>query len=216
MHLPNLNLLIESANEIISAAPPDLDGWTMQHAGVAYLSLSTLEEAPPVDEAVALNATGRQWPRQRHVPRRPRALPRRRDDPRHRSDRPGHHPAQTRRFGVAGGVRRVRRPGRRPPEGALVMTDLSCYGPDIEALADLAGDFDLRSPVDTRAWYRQTWTSIAEVLGFSQQLAAELDLRRGAREWVTATGEAGMAAFMVSSSMPWNRRRVTTLESSAP
>ncbi len=96
------------------------------------------------------------------------------------------------------------------------MTDLSCYGPDIEALADLAGDFDLRSPVDTRAWYRQTWTSIAEVLGFSQQLAAELDLRRGAREWVTATGEAGMAAFMVSSSMPWNRRRVTTLESSAP
>jgi hypothetical protein len=76
------------------------------------------------------------------------------------------------------------------------MTDLSCYGPDIEALADLAGDFDLRSPVDTRSWYRQTWESIAEALGFAQQLTAELARRRGAREWVTATGEAGMAAFM--------------------
>ncbi len=74
--------------------------------------------------------------------------------------------------------------------------DLTCYGRDIEALADLAGDFDLRSPVDTRTWYRETWESIAEALGFSQQLAAELGRRRGAREWVTTTHEAGMAAFM--------------------
>jgi hypothetical protein len=74
--------------------------------------------------------------------------------------------------------------------------DLTCYGPDIEALADLAGDFDLRSPVDTRTWYRQTWESLAETLGFAQQLAAELGRRRGAREWVTTTHEAGMAAFM--------------------
>ncbi len=78
-----------------------------------------------------------------------------------------------------------------------MTTDLHCYGADIEALADLAGDFDLRSPVDTRTWYRQTWESIAEILGFSQQLAAELDRQRGAREWVTATGEAGMTAFMM-------------------
>lgn len=74
--------------------------------------------------------------------------------------------------------------------------DLTCYGPDIEALADLSGDFDLRSPVDTRTWYSQTWESIAETLGFAQQLAAELGRRRGAREWVTTTHEAGMAAFM--------------------
>lgn len=33
MHFPNLNLLLESANEILSAAPPDLDDWTTQHAG---------------------------------------------------------------------------------------------------------------------------------------------------------------------------------------
>lgn len=75
------------------------------------------------------------------------------------------------------------------------MTDLHCYGADIEALADLAGDFDLRSPVDTRAWYAQTFTSIADTLGFSQQLALELERRRGAHEWVTTTHEAGMAAF---------------------
>ena len=76
------------------------------------------------------------------------------------------------------------------------MTDLTCYGRDIEALADLAGDFDLRSPVDTRTWSRQAWESVAEILGFSQQFAQELDRRRGAREWVAATAEAGMAAFM--------------------
>ena len=44
-----------------------------------------------------------------------------------------------------------------------MTTDLTCYGPDIEALADLAGDFDLRSPVDTRTWSRQAWESIADV-----------------------------------------------------
>ena len=74
--------------------------------------------------------------------------------------------------------------------------DLGCYGDDIPALADLAGDFDLRSPIDTRAWYGLAWEAIAELLGFSQQLAAELDRRRGAREWVSTSGEAGMAAFI--------------------
>lgn len=33
MQFLNLNLLLESANEILSAAPPDLDDWAMQHAG---------------------------------------------------------------------------------------------------------------------------------------------------------------------------------------
>ena len=33
MHLAKLNLLLESANEIISATPPNLDGWITQHAG---------------------------------------------------------------------------------------------------------------------------------------------------------------------------------------
>jgi hypothetical protein len=55
--------------------------------------------------------------------------------------------------------------------------DLTCYGDDIEALADLAGDFDLRSPVDTRAGTRE-WEAIAEPLGFAQQLAGELAATR--------------------------------------
>jgi hypothetical protein len=76
--------------------------------------------------------------------------------------------------------------------------DLSCYGAEIPALADLVGDFDLRSPVDTRAWYGLQWEALAELLGFPQQLAAEMARRRGARDWVTASSEAGMAAFAAS------------------
>jgi hypothetical protein len=73
--------------------------------------------------------------------------------------------------------------------------DLSCYGAEVPALADLVGDFDLRSPVDTRAWYGLQWEALADLLGFSQQLAAEFGRRRGATDWVTASAEAGMAAF---------------------
>jgi hypothetical protein len=76
--------------------------------------------------------------------------------------------------------------------------DLTCYGSDIAALADLVGDFDLRSPVDTRAWYGLQWEALAELLGFSQQLAVEMTRRRGASDWVTASGEAGVAAFAAS------------------
>ena len=76
------------------------------------------------------------------------------------------------------------------------MTDLTCYGRDIEALADLAGDFDLRSPLDTRTWFRQAAEALAEPLGLAQQLTQELDRRRGARDWVSATSEATMAAFI--------------------
>ena len=48
--------------------------------------------------------------------------------------------------------------------------DLNCYGSGIRDLADLVGDFDLRSPMDVHAWYRLEWQAIAEVLGFSQDL----------------------------------------------
>ena len=79
--------------------------------------------------------------------------------------------------------------------------DLTCYGADIPALADLVGDFDLRSPIDTRAWYTREWEALGELLGFAQPLAAELAQRRNASDWVRATGEAGMAAFAA-----WHRR----------
>ena len=73
--------------------------------------------------------------------------------------------------------------------------DLSCYGDDIPGLADLVGDFDLRSPIDTRAWYTREWEALGELLGFAQPLAAELATRRSADDWVRATSEAGLTAF---------------------
>ena len=73
--------------------------------------------------------------------------------------------------------------------------DITCYGDDIKALADLVGDFDLRSPMDIHAWYRVEWQALAEVLGFSQELEASLAPLRVARDRVTATNQAGLAAF---------------------
>jgi hypothetical protein len=96
----------------------------------------------------------------------------RRDDPRHRPHRHQHHPAEARRLRVARRPRRLLRPRRRAPEGARMTPDLTCYGDDIKALADLAGDFELRSPMDATTWYRREWQAIADVLGFAQQLAA--------------------------------------------
>lgn len=73
--------------------------------------------------------------------------------------------------------------------------DLHCYGDDIPALADLVGDFDLRSPTDTRAFYKRTWESLAGLLGFSQPLTAEFAQLRGAVDWPLAAGVAGVSAF---------------------
>ena len=93
------------------------------------------------------------------------------------------------------------------------MTYLTCYGDDIKSIADLVGDFDLRSPIDTRAWYGIQGEAIAELLGFPQQLAAELRRRRGARDWVTASGEAGLAAF--AGSLRHGRPGVTDRQAAA-
>ena len=76
-----------------------------------------------------------------------------------------------------------------------MIPDITCYGDDIKALADLVGDFDLRSPMDVHAWYRVEWQALAEVLGFSQELEAILAPLRVARDRVTATNQAGLAAF---------------------
>ena len=76
-----------------------------------------------------------------------------------------------------------------------MIPDITCYGDDIKALADLVGDFDLRSPMDVHAWYRVEWQALAEVLGFSQELEATLAPLRVARDRVTATNQAGLAAF---------------------
>ena len=52
--------------------------------------------------------------------------------------------------------------------GEAVM--LECYGDDIEALADEAGDFDPGSKEDTDAWWLRQWQRVAQRLGWSQSL----------------------------------------------
>jgi len=73
--------------------------------------------------------------------------------------------------------------------------DLSCYGDDINALADVAGDFDLRSPMGVTTWLRREWEAIAEVLGFAQQLAAMPTSIPTTDDRIAAMNAIGLAAF---------------------
>jgi len=79
-----------------------------------------------------------------------------------------------------------------------VTFDLDCYGDGIAALADQAGDFDLRSSTDTRDWYTRTWTTLADTLGFTQALSAELSRLRDTDDWPRSIAMAGVAAFAQS------------------
>lgn len=77
-----------------------------------------------------------------------------------------------------------------------------CYGGDIEALADVAGDFDARSPEETGAWNLREWTAIAETVGFARQLADAAAAIRGTRLGLTGIHAAALAAFDRWSSTP--------------
>ena len=37
--------------------------------------------------------------------------------------------------------------------------DLRCYGDDIQAVAEMVPDFDLRSPMDVESWFCLLYTS---------------------------------------------------------
>jgi hypothetical protein len=76
-----------------------------------------------------------------------------------------------------------------------VTADLTCYGDDIKALADLAGDFELRSPMDATTWYRREWQAIADVLGFAQQLTAMPTAVDTTTDRVAAMNTTGLAAL---------------------
>jgi hypothetical protein len=73
--------------------------------------------------------------------------------------------------------------------------DITCYGDDIRPLADLAGDFDLRSPMDLQRWYTREWQVIADVLGFAQQFAATPTAIPTTTDRVTAINLVGLTAF---------------------
>ena len=70
----------------------------------------------------------------------------------------------------------------------------TCYGDGIDRLVDLIGDFSLRMPLDVHTWYSTQWRALAELLGFSQQLAA-MQAPRTADAPIRAVQEAGLAAF---------------------
>ena len=71
--------------------------------------------------------------------------------------------------------------------------DLSCYGPTIDGLADLVGDFVLRSSADVQAWYAIQWQALAQLLGFTQQLEATPTVR--STDPIGAAQHAGLAAY---------------------
>jgi len=73
--------------------------------------------------------------------------------------------------------------------------DLTCYGDDINALADVANDFDMRSPMGVSTWLRREWQAIAEALGFSQQLAAMPTSIPTTDDRIAAMNAVGLAAF---------------------
>jgi len=77
-----------------------------------------------------------------------------------------------------------------------------CYGGDIEALADLAGDFDARSPEESAAFILRTWTGIAGTLGFAQELADAMAALRGTRLAQVGLHAAALAAFERWSATP--------------
>lgn len=70
-----------------------------------------------------------------------------------------------------------------------------CYGGDIESLADVAGDFDARSPEETAAWNLREWAAIAETIGFARELADVVSAIRGTRLGLIGLHTAVLTAF---------------------
>lgn len=77
-----------------------------------------------------------------------------------------------------------------------------CYGGDIEALADVVGDFDARSPEASAAFLLRTWTGIAGTVGFAQELADAMSAIKGTRLALVGQHAAALAAFERWSATP--------------
>jgi len=76
-----------------------------------------------------------------------------------------------------------------------MTTDLRCYGDDIQAVADIIPDFDLRSPMDVESWFTREWQAIADTLGFAQQLAAAPRAMPTTPDRMQAMALVGLMAF---------------------
>jgi len=77
-----------------------------------------------------------------------------------------------------------------------------CHGGDIEALADVVGDFDAQSPEESAAFVLRTWRGIAETVGFEQELADAFAALRGTRLALVGQHAAALAAFERWSAKP--------------
>ena len=81
-----------------------------------------------------------------------------------------------------------------------------CYGPDIEALADVDGGIATLSTDALAEFTRRQWTDIASTLGFAAPLKNTLDALRGVRSGDTSLHASALAAFET-----WQRTRPRTL-----
>jgi len=75
-----------------------------------------------------------------------------------------------------------------------MTSELSCYGAQVDGVADLVGDCDLRSPAEVHGWFRLEHEAMAAALGYSQQLAAMLP-SRAVSSPVMAFQQAGLEAY---------------------
>ncbi len=75
------------------------------------------------------------------------------------------------------------------------MDILDCYGAEIDALGDLAGDFDYLSTVEREAWIAHQWTELAEAMGWSEELAEAFDRIRYSRLGMAQSTAIALAAF---------------------
>ena len=73
---------------------------------------------------------------------------------------------------------------------------LDCYDRELNAVADLAGDFDAASAADREAWEIRQWREVARALGFAQQLDAAVAKLRGRTAGSIGLSEAGVQAFL--------------------
>jgi len=75
------------------------------------------------------------------------------------------------------------------------MSILDCYGADLDALADLVGDFDYLSTREREAWVAGQWRMIAQAMGWSDELDAALERIKTTRLGLAQSTAVAIAAF---------------------
>ena len=74
-------------------------------------------------------------------------------------------------------------------------TILGCYDRELDAFADLAGDFDYMSTMERESWLVRQWTQVAEACGWADRLAQTLASLRRSRLGLVSIESAAIGAF---------------------